>query len=140
MKFSDYFAKSKELEIKDKKKKETNQLYYDMYYDYIFNHMDDYSKDANITVFIHGFNFQTHNYYDYGSVDLYGPYCFNYKQVLLFYDSDIDKMIEVWGDHVFVDDTEICKYPDYLGIYGDTAILLMLDRVEHYFQKSEAKT
>ena len=73
MKFSDYFAKSKELEIKDKKKKETNQLYYDMYYDYIFNHMDDYSKDANITVFIYGFNFQTHNYYDYGSVDLYGP-------------------------------------------------------------------
>lgn len=110
MKFKDYFklGKDKEQEAKDLHQQASNL--YEIYYDYIENQMDNYDKDANISVIIYGYNYFNGRHDEFGCVDLYGPYAFNNAEVTLVWQPLNRQMVEIWNGHVFINGVEKGKF------------------------------
>lgn len=110
MKFSDYFKLGHDKEVADKKRADSRQQLYQLYFNYIVYDLDDYSKEANAWIVVKGYNYFGNNLDDYGSVDLYAPYCFNHGELVLIWQPVNKKMVQIWNNHVFVDGEEVGQF------------------------------
>lgn len=107
MKFLDYFKASHNKEVADKKRADNQGDLYQLYFNYIIFNLDDYSHEANMSCIIKGYNYFGNNLDDYGSVDLYAPYCFNHGELVLIWQPVNKKMVQIWNNHIFVDGEEV---------------------------------
>jgi hypothetical protein len=131
MKFLDYFKASHNKEVADKKRADNQGDLYQLYFNYIIFNLDDYSHEANMSCIIKGYNYFGNNLDDYGSVDLYAPYCFNHGELVLIWQPLNKKMVQIWNNHVFLDGEEVgqfkydfskdvnSNYSKYLGLDKD---------------------
>lgn len=106
MLFKDYFELGKDKEKEAKELHEQALNLYAIYFNYIKDKMDNYNKEANISVLIKGYNYFNNRYNDFGSVELYGPYVFNHACITLIYQPLNRKMVQIWNNHVFIDGVE----------------------------------
>lgn len=110
MKLSDYFKLSHDKEVADKKRADSRQQLYQLYFNYIIYDLDDYSKEANAWIVVKGYNYFSNTMDDYDAVELYVPYCFRHSTLVLIWQPLNHKMVQIWNNHVFVDGEEVGQF------------------------------
>ncbi len=104
--FKDYFKDTDTIQQQETQKKQQSQALYDFYQEYATEKLDNYNKQANISIRVQGFNFVDNCMDKFGMMDIYGPKCFDGASVTLML-LHSKKVAQIWRTHTFIDGKEV---------------------------------